>query len=484
MYSKHLISVTALLLSAACSSTPADDTGGSGGTSGTGAASGKTGSGGSQSGTGGTGMGGTTGTTGGTTGTTGGTTGTTGGTTGTTGGTTGTTGGTTGTTGGTTGTTGGTTGTTGGSAGQGSGGTGAGGTSGAGATGGVSPAGGSAGMNHAGNGGTGAGGSGAGGSGTAGMTGSGGSGGGTAVKCDNLSLAPSTTGVARPSGAAGGLKVLNWAGFKGAVSFTFDDNKPSQMADYSQLKATGGHFTWFVVGNWLNGDSSTIGKYKATMADGMEMANHTYSHNSAGSQSDLSQNETFIMTNFGVNANSMAAPNCDPSWASVAPNVMFQNRGPCGKTAATVGAGASDMTSAFALPAYLPDQDEAAATMSGSFQSDKWRIFVIHGFDLNDSTTYQPVSISHVTGAITTAVSGGYWVEGITNVGAYWAGQKLIPASATTTATWTKPAKFPSNMCLRITTTGGTVTQKGQTVPWNDHGYYEIGLDAGEVTIQ
>ncbi len=478
MYSKHLISVTALLFSVACSSASSDDTGGTSGTGGTGA-SGKTGTGGSQPGSGGSGMGGTTGTTGGTGGSS-------------------ATGGTSaaGGTGGSSPATGGSAGhATGGSGGSGAGTTGGTSGSGTGATGGTTPgAGGSAGTGNPGtggapNGGMHAGGApGTGGSAMGGMTssgGSGGSGGGTAVKCDNLTLAPSTTGVARPSGAAGGMKVLDWAGFKGAASFTFDDNRPSQMDDYSQLKATGGHFTWFVVGNWLNGNSSTIAKYKATMADGMEMANHTYSHQSGGSQSDLSQNETFIMTNFGVNANSMAAPNCDASWASVAPSVMFQNRGPCGNPVATVGAGSSDKTSPFALPAYLPATDEASDTMNKALTDGQWRIFVIHGFDLGDQpNTYQPVSIGHVTATISTAVSKGYWVEGISNVGAYWQAQKLIPAASTTSAMWTLPAKFPKNMCVRITTTGGTVTQKGQTIPWNDHGYYEIGLDAGEVTIQ
>jgi hypothetical protein len=76
------------------------------------------------------------------------------------------------------------------------------------------------------------------------------------------------TGVAKPSGPAGGLTVLDWAGFKGAASFTFDDNTPSQLPNYNALKATGGRFTWFVVGQWLNGQTSTINQFKATIADG------------------------------------------------------------------------------------------------------------------------------------------------------------------------------------------------------------------------
>jgi hypothetical protein len=409
----------------------------------------------------------------------------TGGTSGGTGGSTASTGGTTGSTGGSDGSTGGPTGTgTGGSStgGHASGGSGAGGVVGAGGSH-VTGSGGSA---SGGNGGSSSGSGGAAGSHTTGTggttsTGSGGSGPSASFKCDNLSLAPSTTGVAKPSGAAGGLKVLDWAGFKGAVSFTFDDNTPSQIPNYNALKATGAHFTWFVVGSWLSGNSSTINSYKNTIADGQELANHTYSHQSGGNQSDLMMNESFIMSNFGVAANSMAAPNCDQSWSSVAPSVLFQNRGPCGKGIATVSP--RDNTSAFLLPAYLPDANESASSMTSSFQSGKWRIFVIHGFD-SQNGTYQPVPISNVTSTMSSAVSMGYWAEGITNVGAYWQGQKLIPTSATTTATWTLPAKFPKNMCLRVTTSGGTVTQKGQTIPWDEHGYYQISLDAGEVTVQ
>lgn len=445
MSSKRLISIGVLLLATAgCSSSGTGE--GTGGTSG---------------GTGGSGTGGTTGTGG----STGGTTGSTGGITGSGGSGTGgvsSTGGTTGTGGSGTGgrATGGTIGT---------GGSGTGGL----ATGGVGGSG------------TGTGGhAGTSGGSTGGTTGTGGTGTTAAFKCDNLSLAPSKTGVAKPSGAAGGLKVLDWAGFSGAVSFTFDDNTPSQLPNYNMLKATGAHFTWFVVGSWLSSSgSSTITGYKNTIADGQELANHTYSHQSSGSQSDLMMNESYITTNFGVTANSMAAPNCDQSWSSVAPSVLFQNRGPCGKGIATVGAGTADKTSPFLLPAYLPDAGESASSMTSSFQSGKWRIFVIHGFD-SQNGTYQPVPIGNVTSSMSSAVSMGYWAEGITNVGAYWQGQKLISSSATTSATWTLPSHFPKNMCLRVTTTGGTVTQNGQAVPWDDHGYYQISLDAGSVTVQ
>src|SRR6478609_9152368 len=143
----------------------------------------------------------------------------------------------------------------------------------------------------------------------------------------------------------------------------------------------------------------------------------------------------------------MAAPNCDAGWSSMAaPAKLFQNRGPCGGVP-TVSP--RDSTSPFLLPAYLPPTGASADSQNG---------------------TYQPVPIASVTGAMSKAVMDGYWVEGMTNIGAYWQGQKLISASATTTAMWTLPANFPPNMCVRVTTSGGTVTQKGQAIEWDSHG--------------
>jgi hypothetical protein len=447
LYSKHVISVSALLLStAACSADGSGD--GSGGATGFG---GQIGTGGSKAIAGGSG---------------------------------GATGGVTTATGGTVSPTGGAT-VTGGAptvGGAPSGGTSA--TGGSPTTGGTSaggaPTGGSGGA-VAGSGGAVAGGPSGGGGASGGTPSSGGSGPAASFKCENLTLAPATTGVAKPAGAAGGLKVLDWAGFKGAASFTFDDNTPSQIPNYNALKATGGHVTWFVVGSWLASSAGQVSSFKATLADNQEIGNHTYNHQSNGSQSDLQQAQDFIKTQFGVNANSMAAPNCAGAWAGVAPMVVFQNRGPCGGNVAAVSP--RDNTDPFQLPAYLPATNESAATMSAQISAGKWRIYVLHGFD-SQGGTYQPVPIGNVTGAMSKAVMDGYWVEGMSAVGAYWQGQKLIPASATTTATWTLPAKFPPNMCLRITTTGGNVTQKGMAIPWDDHGYYQISLDAGEVTVQ
>jgi hypothetical protein len=59
---------------------------------------------------------------------------------------------------------------------------------------------------------------------------------------------PPNTKVPKPSGPVGNLKVLNWAGFHAALTYTFDDSIPSQIANDPKLQATGARMTFSLVG--------------------------------------------------------------------------------------------------------------------------------------------------------------------------------------------------------------------------------------------
>ena len=63
-----------------------------------------------------------------------------------------------------------------------------------------------------------------------------------------LPLPPAPHEVARPAGITGqpGLRVLDWAGFKAAVSYTFDDSQPSQIDHYPELKAQRVRATYYI----------------------------------------------------------------------------------------------------------------------------------------------------------------------------------------------------------------------------------------------
>lgn len=81
------------------------------------------------------------------------------------------------------------------------------------------------------------------------------------------------------------------------------------------------------------------------------------------------------------------------------------------------------------------------------------------------------------------------WTDSLVHVGAYWRAQKLVSGLTPTTVgssktwAWTLPAHFPPGRYLRVTVAGGTLSQGGKALSWSDHGYYEVALDAGSVTL-
>lgn len=384
--------------------------------------------------------------------------------------------------------------------------TGAGGTTGAAGqlgTGGTTPTG-AGGTKTTGSGGTtttGAGGSAAGHTGAAGTTGSAGttgttgsagttgSGGGSSTVVSGLPLPPGAGGMPKPSGTAGNITVLNWAGFKGAVSYTLDDDNDSQIADYSTLQAQGIPYTFYMWGNRTEASNSV---WTQAVKDGHEIGNHTWSHSSTppGGAADITQDTTFIVQKYNVTPYTMAAPNGASVYTGLANGLFMTNRG-----VADAIVKPNDNTDRFTLPCYIPPMGAPESDFDSEVDSAQsaggWRIILVHGFigSSNDDGAYQPVNLSDYTAGIQHAKSlGNMWIGRLVDVAAYWLGQKAFSAATTSgttskTWTWTKPSNYPPGKYLRVTVAGGTLTQGSATVPWNDHGFYEISLDAGSVTL-
>jgi hypothetical protein len=395
-----------------------------------------------------------------------------------------------------------------GSGGDGAGGTSAGGTSTGGAstggasTGGASTGGASTGGTGTGGtstGGTSAGGSSTGGAGSGGTAAggatTGGTGGGTAPTSDLP--APPTNNVAKPSGAVGGLQVLNWAGFKGAVSYTFDDSLQSQVQNYSALNATGVRMTFFLVCN----NNLSNATWTQAKNDGHELANHTSHHchddgtgcawgsYSGSLANELSHCTAQLMTQFDLDGvYTTAAPYGDGGYATAAQNLFFLNRGVNGGQI-----GPNDGTNPFSLPCKTIQQSETAAgafnpAVNSARTAGKWQIMLVHS--LGGDGGYAPIQASELISNINyTKGLGDMWIDSMVNVGAYWRAQKVFTSvspqtsGGTTTWTWTLPAHFPPDKFLRVTVTGGTLEQNGVTLPWNSHGYYEVSLDEGSLTL-
>ena len=61
-----------------------------------------------------------------------------------------------------------------------------------------------------------------------------------------LPIPPGVGDVPQPSGDAANLQVVPWAGFSGAVTYTFDDSQPSQFEHWPELKAAGAPLSYFI----------------------------------------------------------------------------------------------------------------------------------------------------------------------------------------------------------------------------------------------
>lgn len=326
-----------------------------------------------------------------------------------------------------------------------------------------------------------------------GSAGSGGTGGGNPPS--GLPVPPGPT-VPKPSGTPGNLTILDWAGFKGAVSYTFDDSLASQTSNYVALNATGVRMTFYVVSN--NNGSNAV--WSQAVADGHEIGNHTAHHcrdngtgcawgNYAGSLvAEFEQCSNHIMQQFGQSGVwTSASPYGDKGFESAAQNVVFLNRGVQGGQVAP-----KDSTNPFALPCFMAHDNEPLANFNAATDSarssGKWQLFLIHS--LGGDGGYAPIALQTLLSSIDHAKSlGDVWIDSVVNVGAYWRAQKIVSAVTPVTSgseqtwSWTLPDHFPPGKFLRVRVDGGTLSQNGTPLVWDEHGYYEVALDAGSLTL-
>lgn len=311
-------------------------------------------------------------------------------------------------------------------------------------------------------------------------------GGGGQTALSDLPTPPGAGNVPKPAGAVGGLQVLNWAGFKGAVSYTFDDSNSSQISHYEQLAALGVRFTFYLQTGKSESMNPVWGK---ALAAGHELGNHTKSHSSNATGSDTDAATAFIEEQFGAKVWTMAAPNGAPGYTELAKTRFLINRG-----VANALIGPNDNSDPFTLPCYIPPTGASQAALDAQVtearSAGKWRVVLVHGFTGGTDGAYQPIAFDQFSASVAASKAhGDMWIDSVVNVGAYWRGQKTLSQVSPTSSgdkqtwTWTLPAHFPPGKHLRVTVTGGTLTQNGAALPWNAHGYYEVALDAGSLTL-
>jgi peptidoglycan/xylan/chitin deacetylase (PgdA/CDA1 family) len=307
--------------------------------------------------------------------------------------------------------------------------------------------------------------------------------------------------VAKPAGASGNLRVLDWAGFKSAVTYTFDDGQPSHIEHYQALQATGVRMTFFVTSanQALPGFVET---FRRAVRDGHEIGNHSAHHchadlrgclsGAAGGSlaAEIDDCTRLIKERLGQSdVWTAASPYGDSGYAGAFSARSFLNRGIYAGTVGPV-----DGTDPFQLPTYIASPEDSPRSFNraidGARGKGAWLLFLVHTLSPTDENWYSPIPVSLVTRSVAHALSlGDVWVDSMVNVGAYWRGQSIVATTApalsrdTMTWTWTLPDHFPPGKYLRVVVDGGTLSQAGQPLAWDEHGYYEVSLDKGTLTL-
>ena len=313
--------------------------------------------------------------------------------------------------------------------------------------------------------------------------------------------APPVNNVPRPNGKPGNLVVLNWAGFSSALSYTFDDAQPSHIAHYNELHAIGVPMTFYISSN-VKGSPNSDSFWNRVVKDGNELGNHTASHPHSGMsgscfgkpaaspEAEVDECTRYIIDHFGQSdVWTMASPFGETGWESIAESRFFLNR--------RVGGGSiapNDQRDPWSLPCYMAGVGEKAARFNQLIDSTrsggKWLILLFHSIGPTKDNWYNPVDIGEITQSIKHAQSSGdIWIDTVVAIGAYWMGQELLSAATPVTSgeqtiwTWKLPDHFPPGKLVRVKVDGGALIQNGKKLPWDNHGYYEVSLDEGSLTL-
>src|SRR4051812_26860574 len=230
------------------------------------------------------------------------------------------------------------------------------------------------------------------GTGNAGTTGTGGGGGttgsGGAVTIGASGLpAPPGGGVPQPSGTPGNLTVLDWAGFRAAVSYTFDDTNSSQLQHYAELQALGVRMTFYLI----TGKAAELADpvWARAVKDGHELGNHSRRHVRPGTGADLDAADSDLRGRFGITVYTMASPFGDDSYPPLATTRYLINRGVVNGQMAP-----ADATAPFNIPCSVPPPRAPAATFNAEIDAVRngggWTTVLVHGFTGGSDGAYQP----------------------------------------------------------------------------------------------
>lgn len=292
------------------------------------------------------------------------------------------------------------------------------------------------------------------------------------------------------SATAAPVKTVPWNGKAGAVSFTFDDNCASQIANVlPSLKKRGINGTFFVTGGFTG--SQAI--WKQAALDGNELGNHTVSHNDLSSMDSatlvkeiVGQAQALRALDASVEAVTLAYPYCNTNALvdriTDRENLIARTCGGSAQFAWT-----SKPSNWMRMTSLIVSDDASAAAALTSIDdvaaSGSWLVTLDHGV----GGDWLAITAAQADAMFDRALARKTWIAPYQTVAAYWRAAQVMDtvtakASATGwTLSWASPhPKMPRQVALRVQLDSAvfgaapTVSQNGTPIARETDGSYVI----------
>jgi peptidoglycan/xylan/chitin deacetylase (PgdA/CDA1 family) len=290
---------------------------------------------------------------------------------------------------------------------------------------------------------------------------------------------------------AGPFTTVPWNGHSGAVSFTYDDARSSQIPNLlPQLDALKIKATFFIAVTGTGGDfEAKKAAWIQAARNGHELANHTKAHENVPADPAaapmISEMAKYLRDlDPLVESVTFAYPNCNVNGKTGIGSEDFIARG-CGQTSYAWATQPSDWMNIQGLILGPTNVATATGMFTAAKSANTWVVTIVH--DVKESPDQYSMTPADNKKMLDAAVAANLWIDTYQNVAAYYRAHFVMdavaasPTDAGWAMSWTSPhPKMPKSVMLRVkpaaTTFGNSITvqQGGTTIAPESDGSYVI----------
>jgi peptidoglycan/xylan/chitin deacetylase (PgdA/CDA1 family) len=296
---------------------------------------------------------------------------------------------------------------------------------------------------------------------------------------------------------AGPITTVPWNGYPGAVSFTYDDARTSQIPYLvPQLDSLGIKATFFISMRNIGDFNARRAAWIQVSRSGNELTNHTYSHSDVNGSNGAAVTDTIKFmadtlrkVDTSIQSVTFAYPNCNLTANATAKNGVsaenFMARG-CANPTLNWGTQPSDWMNIQGEILSPTGAPTAVSRINAAKTNNRWYITIVHDVAPSPPDQYSMTPANNRI-MLEAAVAAGVWIDTYSTIGAYYRAHftidtaKAVQNGSFKRLQWVSPhAKMPKRVPLRVkldTTVFGdsaVVVQDSVQVPRQSDGSYVV----------